>query len=87
MSESSTVSVELVQRKESIAVTCVRAERSLGTSGTRFCEVDGILRKLQSKGKRPVFASEAGRPSDNEPPLSTLPAPDTSLPRAPHAGG
>jgi hypothetical protein len=33
---------------------------SLGTIGTRQCDVDALLRKLQSKGCRLVFVYEAG---------------------------
>jgi transposase len=65
MSESSTISVGLDQRKESIAVAYVGADRSLepiylGPIGTRTCEIDAMVRKLQSKGKKLVFAYEAG---------------------------
>jgi transposase len=53
------------QHKESIAVAYVEADRALepiflGTIGTRTSEVDAMVRKLQSKGKKLVFAYEAG---------------------------
>ena len=65
MSESSTIYVGLDQHKESIAVAYVGADRSLepiylGSIGTRTSEVDAMVRKLQSKGKKLVFAYEAG---------------------------
>jgi transposase len=51
--------------KETIAVAYVGAEReaavtSLGTSGTRQCDSDKVIRKLQGKGKTLHFVYEAG---------------------------
>jgi len=65
MSESSTIFVGLDQHKESITVSYVGADRSLepiclGPIGTRTSDVDAMVRKLQSKGKKLVFAYEAG---------------------------
>ena len=65
MSESSTIFIGLDQHKESIAVAYVGEDRSLepiylGPIGTRTSEVDAMVRKLQSKGKKLVFAYEAG---------------------------
>jgi len=65
MSESSTIFVGLDQHKESITVAYVGADRSLepiclGPIGPRASDVDAMVRKLQSKGKKLVFAYEAG---------------------------
>jgi transposase len=65
MSESSTIFVGLDQHKESITVAYVGADRSLepillGPIGPRTSDVDAMVRKLQSKGKKLVFAYEAG---------------------------
>jgi hypothetical protein len=65
MSESSTIFVGRDQHKESIAVAYVGADRSLepiylGPIGTRTSDIDAMVRKLQSKGKKLVFAYEAG---------------------------
>ena len=51
--------------KETIAVAYVGEERgaavlSLGTSGTRQCDIDKLIGKLQSKGKTWPFVYEAG---------------------------
>jgi transposase len=60
-----TRSVGLDVHKDSIAVAYARDDgrgepASLGTSGTRQCDIDALLRKLQSKGGRLVFVDEAG---------------------------
>jgi transposase len=65
MSESSTIFVGLDQHKESITVAYVGADRCLepiclGPIGPRTSDVDAMVRKLQSKGKKLVFAYEAG---------------------------
>jgi transposase len=65
MSESSTIFVGLDQHKESITVSYVGADRSLepiciGPIGPRTSDFDAMVRKLQSKGKKLVFAYEAG---------------------------
>jgi len=51
--------------KETIAVAYVAEEReaeviSLGTIGTRQCDIDKLIRKLQAKGKTLHFVYEAG---------------------------
>jgi transposase len=65
MSESSTIFVGLDQHKESITVAYVGADRSLepiclGPIGPRTSDIDAMVRKLQSQGKKLVFAYEAG---------------------------
>jgi transposase len=65
MSQSSMLYVGLVVHKESIVVAYVAqdhgAERvSLGTIGTRQCDLDKLLRQLHSKAKHLVFVYEAG---------------------------
>ncbi len=65
MQQSSTLYVGLDVHKESIAVAYVAQEHgaevvSLGTIGTRQCDIDKLLRHLQSKGQQLVFVYEAG---------------------------
>jgi transposase len=65
MSQSRTLYVGMDVHKESIAVAYVAQEHgaevvSLGTIGTRQCDIDKLLRQLQSKGQPRVFVSEAG---------------------------
>jgi transposase len=65
MSQSSTLYVGLDVHKESIAVAYIAQEHgaevsSLGTIGTRQCDIDNLIRKMQSKAKYLVFVYEAG---------------------------
>jgi hypothetical protein len=55
--------VGLDVHKDSIAVApedCGADVVSLGTTGTRQCDIDKLIRTLQSKGAALVFVSEAG---------------------------
>ncbi len=61
MSGSSTIFVGLDQHKASIAVAYVGEDRSLETIylrpiGTRTSDIDAMVRRLQAKGKKLVFA-------------------------------
>src|SRR5713226_5052247 len=65
MAHSSTLFVGLDVHKETIAVAYVAEEREaevvfLGTIGTRQCDIDKLLRKLQAKGKTLHLVYEAG---------------------------
>src|SRR5712691_11852000 len=65
MAHTSTLFVGLDVHKESIAVAYVSEEREaevvfLGTIGTRQCDIDKLIRKLQAKGKTLHFVYEAG---------------------------
>src|SRR5437660_1976179 len=65
MHQSSTLHIGMDVHKESIAVAYVAKDHdaeviSLGTFGTRQCDIDTLIRKLQSKAKHLVFVYEAG---------------------------
>lgn len=65
MHQSSTLYVGLDVHKESIAVAYVAKEHhaevvSIGNIGTRQCDIDKLVRQLQSKSKHLVFVYEAG---------------------------
>ena len=65
MAQGSTLFIGLDVHKESIAVAYVAEEREaevvfLGTIGTRQCDIDKLIRKLQAKGKRLHLVYEAG---------------------------
>ena len=65
MHHSSTLDVGLDVHKDSIAVAYVAKDHDaeviyLGTSGTRQCDIDQLVRKLQAKAQHLVFIYEAG---------------------------
>jgi transposase len=65
MHQSSTLSVGMDVHKDSIAVAYVAKDHdaevvSLGTFGTRQCDIDHLIRKLQSKAKPLLFVYAAG---------------------------
>ncbi len=65
MSQSSTLYVGMDVHKESIAVAYIAQAHgaevsSLGSIGTRPCDIDHLIRQLQSKAKHLVFVYEAG---------------------------
>jgi transposase len=65
MAQSRTLSVGMDVHQESMAVASVAQDHgaevvSLGTLGTRQCDLAKLLRQLQSKGQQLVFVYEAG---------------------------
>src|SRR5919106_4102806 len=65
MAHSSTLFVGMDVHKETIAVAYAADEReaavvALGTIGTRQCDIDKLIRKLQAKGKELHCVYEAG---------------------------
>ncbi len=65
MKNGSTLRVGLDVHKDSIAVAYASEEAStapvhLGPIGTRQCDIDALVRKLQSKGAQLLFFYEAG---------------------------
>jgi transposase len=65
MNQSSTLYIGLDVHKDSIAVAYVAQEHGaeviyLGAIGTRQCDIDHLIRKMQSKAKHLVFVYEAG---------------------------
>jgi transposase len=65
MRQSRTLYIGMDVHKESIAVAYVTKAHDaevidLGTLGTRQCDIDQLMRKLQSKAKHLVFVYEAG---------------------------
>ena len=65
MKQSSTLDIGCDVHKESMAVAYVAKEHhteviSIGNSGTRQCDIDQLIRKMQSKSSHLVFVYEAG---------------------------
>jgi len=65
MGNASTLWVGLDVHKDSITVAYASEDRHvepvlLGSIGTRQCDIDALVRKLQSKAPQLVFVYEAG---------------------------
>jgi transposase len=65
MTQSSTLYIGMDVHKDSIAVAYVAKAHhaevvSLGTIGTRQCDIDKLIRQLQSKSSHLIFVYEAG---------------------------
>jgi transposase len=65
MAQSSTLFIGMDVHKDAIAVAYVAQDHGaevtyLGTIGTRQCDIDQLIRKMQSKAKHLLFVYEAG---------------------------
>jgi transposase len=65
MSQSSTLFIGMDVHKDSIAVAYVAQDHGaeviyLGAIGTRQCDIDQLIRRMQSKAKHLIFVYEAG---------------------------
>ena len=65
MSQSRTLFIGMDVHKETIAVAYGAQDHgaevtSLGTIGTRQCDIDQLIRKMQSKAQHLIFVYEAG---------------------------
>ena len=65
MAQSRTLFIGMDVHKDSIAVAYGAQDQgaevtSLGTIGTRQCDIDQLIRKMQSKAKHLIFVYEAG---------------------------
>jgi transposase len=65
MSQSSTLYIGMDVHKDSIAIAYGSADHPrdvvfLGAIGTRQCDIDQLIRRLQSKSTHLVFVYEAG---------------------------
>jgi transposase len=65
MTQSSTLYVGMDVHKDAITVAYVAKDQGaevvyLGSIGTRQCDIDNLIRQLQSKSKHLVFVYEAG---------------------------
>src|ERR671930_1257998 len=65
MSQSRTLYIGMDVHKDSIAIAYIAQEHHaevvfLGTIGTRQCDIDQLIRKMQSKSKHLIFVYEAG---------------------------